>query len=167
MNAVEFRFQCLRVFRPFIQYAIQANDRMELRVGASAFLPERRLLGIERIVRHYHFADAGQLEYAADVGAQLLIREKFTRLPEIGGLGVQAEGLQNRHHAAPRLRHRRVLQEQCSPDQVRLFPFRERPVFGRLHAREPEKLGFQIVIRISSSMPHNPSLPSDGINKWV
>src|SRR5579884_64441 len=83
LHSVALARQNLPMLRPLVQNAIQPQNGMELAVGRSSFHPQRRLLRIQWIVRHDHFADTGQLENVPDVRLELLVAEIFAGLAQI------------------------------------------------------------------------------------
>ena len=102
VDGVAFFAKDFAVLGPLVEDAVEAEDGVELGVGGGALLPERVFGGIEGVVGHDDFADAGKLEDILDVGFELLVGKEFAgglEGPGVAGSG-EAEGMEDGDDAA-------------------------------------------------------------------
>src|ERR1700732_2909295 len=98
---------------------------------ASAVQPERRFLGVERIVGHHRDADSSHLKNASNVGVERLGSEESARLRQIQAVSGQTESLQNSDNAPRGFGYRSVFNEQRAPDGVGLLHLGKREILLR------------------------------------
>ena len=78
---------------PLVENSVDAESRSKRRTNLDSRFPKRRLLGIEGVVGHDGFADAGKLENLSDMIGELLLFEKFSQLRVPASLNTRGTGL--------------------------------------------------------------------------
>ena len=143
---IAFGLQDFPMLRPFVEDAIKAQDGVELRVALGIGFPHRRFVGIERVVRHDGFADAGEAEDVFDVRGEFAGGEELAGFGEDVACSGEPESTEDGDDAAGRFRDRRVFDKEGFPDEVGLSLLAEGEVLVGRDRVGAEEFGFQVVI---------------------
>src|SRR5258707_1099490 len=132
--------------RPVPQNAVEAKHGLELGMPLKSLHPERRLGWIQRIIRHDYAIKPRHFENALQVAAWGSRVEKSPGIPQVRSVRSQSECAEHGYNSTGSFRDRSVVDEQCFPDCVRLFDFRERPILFRFNGGRTKQFRFEIVI---------------------
>ena len=145
MDVEAFGPENVPVLVPFVEDAVEPEDGAEEGVGVGAAFPGGGFVGIERVIGHDGFADAGETEDFAGVVGQVPGGKEGAGFGEVAG-GGEVEGVEDGDDAAGGFGERGVVEEEGLPDEVGFGGFGEVEVLAGGDVGEAEQLGFQIVI---------------------
>ena len=140
-----FGLENVPVLVPFVEDAVEPEDGAEEGVGVGAAFPGGGFVGVERVIGHDGFADAGEAEDFTGMVGQVAGGKEGAGFGEVAG-GGEVEGVEDGDDAPGGLGKGGVVEEEGLPDEVGFGGFREVEVLAGGDVGEAEQLGFQIVI---------------------
>src|SRR5215469_6874831 len=111
------------MLRPAPKDAVQAQNRMKLRMILAATEPNRALFPIERIVGHHDVAHTSDLKHFLNEALYRLRSEESPRLPQPRSIGRNPKRVQDGDNAAGGFGNGAVFDKQCLPDSFGALAF--------------------------------------------
>lgn len=112
-----FGLENLPVLVPLVEDAVEPEDGTEEGVGVGAAFPGGGFVGVERVIGHDGFADAGEAEDFAGMVGQVAGGEEGAGFGEVAG-GGEVEGVEDGDDASGGLGKGGVIEEEGLPDEV-------------------------------------------------